>query len=724
MTQNTQIVAKLATTSLGRLRNFGVNVHVVDNPEFAGTFRSFLAPTDVILSRWFPGYRTTSLSGKDAEETVAILLSEAMMAEGALDRFRVLLSSPTVPSAVCGALFPRAADPIKARNMLLSEATVRTVVANALPTETDPLLVLAYTHVFLACLAHPAIDVVVSGDERKVVGRTENYVVGPLELRRALLIDALRGVFSDSRVNDAMRAIENSCTPQVLAEVVARMFRDLSRLIPEVMLKVEQLHCVLALVRDYIRQPETLSPGVRARPELSQLANYANMITMATGDVRDVLPDGPAPALMASVTEQKEALAAVLRVLTTAPSMEVVPLVRFAEHFGYIPVTSHDGIRRGGVFYGFNGQATKMQVLDVRESQPGYTVLAEVPPEYVRVSGLAQSVSAALSEVSAHSSINHLIADELGRALSGEGGYLSPIVITNNISSLDVRLLAMAKAEAVGVGNSDEDSSTPATLVYACNPPGEFRMGAYAGSPEVTFLTDPLAVALYTAGREACEATPLPSRPQGLEAAVGHDYVYQGDVRPYLRRRIQREFAFSVPVTTTDRSVVNLRLVTRALSHLLPIQESDGDVSFYATVAEPGFDDELRNLLDVVLVYVAHTDPVISDRARSWLVERLYPLISHPIVANMASRARNEAVFAARLDLRANTAGHRELVLRSQFGVALAILTRFDKLTGAHVRAIVDAVPVSSLTTKAQLALASLPTSGRLADTLRRDGVA
>lgn len=700
------VLLSLAATATPLVRAVEIDERAVTGLD---EVREFHKPTDILLSRWYPGYRVTSLVGKDAEETVAVLLAKAFQAPGALAEFRGMLSSPVIPRTVVATLFPRASDPIKTRKMLLSEDAVRQAVASAVPS-SDPLLILAYTHVFLACLAHPSLDVVMMGEEKRVLAVASSLVVTADDLRRALLIDALRGVFSDARVSAAMRAVTEACTPAVLTDVLIRMFRDLSRIIPEIVHRLEQLDVAMALVRDYLRAPERLVSSVRVLPALAALASYANFVVAAVDQNQFKAVEGP-NSLAGSVAEQKAACEAVLAIVQSAPSMESVSLDSFAEYYGVAPISSTDGIKRGAVLYGYGGQTSKMDVYDRVETQPGLTRMSALPSEYARPVVLATAVTNALSTVGAHTSIAHLIADELATS-EWAGPSVNPWLVTYNVEALPLVFLAMARASVVALTGPEAGGAV--RLVFACPTTDQWGLRPLGATPQDSFFATPEALILYSMTGQATEPRPLPSRAQSIPAEVARDVTYVGEIDEFLSTEVTQAFKLKVPVSTGPSGVTSLELQIDVLSPLLTRGLKPEDVG-YVTVREPGVDEEFQRMFEVALAYAGGAQELLADRAKSWLVEQLAPIVVHPETQRLAQRALNAAIYEQKLDVRAFRPAYRDMYLRACFGAALAVLSRFNKLDKRHVRRLIELVPISGLTIKAQLAMASMPAAGRLA---------
>jgi len=671
----------------------------------------FHKPTDVLVSRWFPGYRVAILSGPDAEEALALLLAEALAGEGALEEFRMLLSSPAMTTRVVAELFPRANQALPTRDYLVSEAFVHETVTRAMGAGAQESLIDAFSYVIVRVLTSGPLNMVQVSEEKRLVGIARSFALGYEEIRRLMLIDALRGVFSDSRIAEVGRALDSKCTPQVLADVLARMFRQISHVIPEIQLRLQQIDVALGCVRTWLRSPEDTPLALRAHGPLINLASVANFMAMA------VLESPIELASPASVEERKDACTAVLSTIQSSPSVEMMSLAGFSELVGCVPVTTADGTRRGAVLYGYHGQTARFDVVDVRKQGGGRTELALLSPEYARLSTISSVVNTTVGSIDALTSLVNIVADEIAREDRPQGGTeTSPYVVMFNVPSFDALVIAMHRADTVALARTDlgGDVPGPVRLILGCSKASQWRSRAFAATPEVVFLDDPYAVLLYTSAEQMVEPRPLPSRAQTIGAVVGRDMVYLGDtITELLNPSVQRAFNVDIPVFRGTAEPITLKLSIGLISHLLGWDKAKGvrarGDSFYAGVMEPGVDPAMKLLFDVALGYSNSTDKLLADRAKSWLVEYLAPLVTHPAVQGAAERALNEAVIEARLDLRTIQSSYKETVVRACFGTVLSVFARFNKLDPSRVAELITVVPVSGISVRAQVALASMP---------------
>lgn len=690
------------------------SVDLVDRDESLlrdDTIVNFTKPTDILVSRWYPGYRVTSLRGQTSEETIAILLAATLDTADSLASFRLLLTSPQVPARIIGELFPRAAVPITAKKVLVTETYVREVVRKAVGTQVAGTVVDAYANAIIQVLAHPSLDFVQLSPEQKVLAMSDTYVASVASIRRALLIDAMRGIFSDARANDTVRSLRDNTTPQVLAETIARSFRAAAHLIPEIQLRLEQLDVAVSLVGTYVREPALLGPQLQAHAPLGELASIANFLVAAVYD-QPIAASEFEGAFFASVPEQKDACTRILEIIRTAPSLELISLSSFAEMTGEVPVITSDGTRRGLVLYGSAGQETKMEVLDVAENGATLAISA-LPGEYAKATSLAPVINSSLLAVGNITQLANVIADEVTREVwAPESAPSAPVVATFNMHGADLIYVALHRANTVAISRS---ASGVVRLAYACTPASQWRSGVHAATPDTAFFTSPAATILYTSSGESIEPRSLPSRQQHLGALVARDTEYLGNIEPLLSKAIQREFSVTVEVKRGLAEPLSLQLDIGVLSHLLGFSAKTGAPArgdaYYATIAEPGVDTELCFLFEVARLYTDSEDGLLADRAKSWLVEHLAPLVVHPVTASIAQRALNEAVMTAGVDLRRMAGAHRDLVIAAMFGTALAILSRFSKIDPRLVQPLMKAVPLNGLSLKAQMALLELPRS-------------
>jgi hypothetical protein len=424
----------------------------------------------------------------------------------------------------------------------------------------------------------------------------------------------------------------------------------------------------------------------------------------------------------ASITETKEAFNNILTVIQSAPSIELVSLTQYAEYFGEVPVSSPDGIRRGLVLYKANCQTSKMEVADARKVSAGYE-LAQLSPEYVRSSGLAAPLSGSLLTTESMAGLANIVADEMSmtEVEVAEDCTFNPKLFAIQVTDDDLMLLAMAKSEAVAYVKASVyvgpvQPTAPLQLLFGCTVSEQWRMSTFASTPLMAFFLDPAAVIVYKSAMTATLSKPMPSRPQSLGLIPASDMVYanlnESNIEEYLLRQVERPFTLKVPLQSLSGETVIIDLEIMVLAALLgydPTTYPERSGAFYAAVREPGVDDETRMMLQIALAYALEGGNILGDKAKSWVIERLAPLMMHPAVQQLTTRSINASIIKQKLDARSMAPQFKELVLRSYFGVAMAILARFGKLDGDTAAELTRVLPITGLSVKSQLALAAMP---------------
>lgn len=677
-------------------------------------YLSFAKPVDVMVSRWYPGYRVTDLTGPDAEEAIALLLGAEMNSTDDLEDFRRLMSSPGRAAAVISRLFSRPGVPIKERKYVLTEP----IIANAVKAE---FLGAAGGDLSFAAQAGFAYAItrvlsakgwVAPAEQQRIVRTAKSLMVSASDLRRIIMVEAMRGIFSESRIVAATRALDSECTPEVLGEKIGDMFRQFAFSIPEIKLRLEQFDIVTEMIRLYCVRPELISNSLAAHPSLVTLSSMANFIVYAA-EMGVTSLSMPAFA----TDEIKTACNEILTVIQSAPSVEMMPLSRYADYFGEVPASSPDGFRRGLVVYGNFGQTSKMEIVDVYPKAMGVNV-AMVDPAYVGSSALAGPLSGSLLSVSAVTGLANVVADELASSplVLNDDGRLDPMLMTIQVNESDLILLAMARAREVAFTSSAP--SSPGTLavpklMFGCAVAEQWRTVVTAATPSIAFFFNPEEVIVYTSKMVQREPKPLPSRSQSVSAEIGHDRNYVGEFDDHLIPEISIPFRFTVPVSRGGATAPVLLPIEVSVMGILanadgtPVDRGD---AFYAAVREPGVDREVLTLLRLALAYAKLSQQDIQgDKARSWLIINLAPIMLHPAVRQLAERAVNIAVIRLGLDARRLAPQMREVHVKTMFGTALAVLNRFGKIDGDMVASLVSAVPTNGLSLQASLVLAQLP---------------
>lgn len=679
---------------------------------------TYATPTDVLVSRWYPGYRTVDLTGPGAEEAIAILLGDSIKTLEELASFQRLLGTPDIASAVILKLFARPFVPLKGRETVVSEELIASAVISVFSERSLPVTggaVPAYIHAITRVLSSKGL--VLMGETKRLIKVADSFVITVPDLMRLIMIESMRTLFSEQRINDACRMLDQNTTPQLMGEVIGAMFRHFSLSIPEIKLRLEQLDVVIRLVKVFNLRREELPTALEAHTSLRSLSSLANFIAFSVDQPLDTVA---MPS--ASLQELKDACNSIEVIVRSAPSIEAISLTKYAEFFGEMPSSSSEGTRRGTVIYGVRGQTSKMEVVNVVPQKMGSRV-ALVDPAYVRASSLASVLNGSLLNVDSMTGLASLVADEMSNGLASIASPLfeGPVLATIQVTPMDLTLLAMARAQSIAfVDAFDEqlpmrDPSMAArkvTLVYGVTVAEQWRSAVFAASPNMAFFTDPVSVIVYTSKMEARAPKALPSRSQTVGLSMSRDTIVLSDLNPMLVKDVQSVFSLKVPVKDPQGQTVMLSLEIPVLGALMTVPGvlADRGDMFYAAMREPGVDAELQTMLSIALAYAAlpGTD-TIGDAARSWLVMKFAPLMTFPQVAQLGHQAMNNAIIAAKLDGRRLGSQARELYVRAFFGTALAILNRYGKIGNNTVVDLVRSVPVTTLSTAATNVLSQLP---------------
>lgn len=715
--QNTQASAN----GSDRLPVFSKLTTAFDNvPALAGTVKAYTAedsavptdvqfiavvkPTDVVVSRWYPGYREVTLSGKDADEALAIQLASTLTTAGALANFRTLLVTADLPMEIIAKLFPRAGVPIKrGAAYLVTDKTVRKTVASSLATRgfNQPDVVSAYSFIVTRVLA--GLDLVQLSMTEKAILTMPAYAVNIDRLGSILLIDTLRGLFSEAHINTTMRVLSKDATPDIIGEAISRLFMSLSSTIHEIGYKLQQVEMVSSLVHFACVAPDALPPAMRGNADLARLAAMANFLVYASSKVVPVSPTG-------EIGEMREACKAVLTALQSAPSLEIIQLTKYASHFGVIPGAGTEGLNRGAVMYLALNQVSKMAIVDTQKAPDGLLAQA-IPGSYAPITGLSSEINRTMLQPTAMYGVANIVADELGASEFQLGD--APLLLTLGVSVEDLQYVALAKAQSVAIVGGDSEGPE---LVFMATVAEQWRQRVLAATNGTAFFTSPASIIAYEVAAQSIEPTPLPSRPQSLNVGDSTETVYRGDVAQHFTPDVEQSFELRLPLRgMPGKPDTMLTLEINTLGPILSALTPDGKLvdrgdAHYQAILEPGVDRDLRLLLAVVSAYAADGGDILSDRAKSWLVETMGDVMKHPAVRGIAERALAQAIFNAKIDGRKLQAQYRELVIKAMFGSALAVLARFGKIDMDLAVKLVKVMPVSSLTVRAQLGLAAVST--------------
>lgn len=669
-------------------------------------FVSIAEPTDVIVSRWFPGYRESDLSGKQADEAIGLQLAAHIRRVEDLEEFRRLLANPSVATDIITKALPREGIPVKRGVYLMSERKLSSIVKDALQAKGSTELSVQAAYGYIVHRVFSALELVQPGVTQKVVQTASSYAVNGRDMAKVIMIDGLRDILSEARINAAARQLSKDATPDVIADTLGHMFRQISMAIPEIKLKMLQMELVTDLIHMFHVNPDRLAPAMQANANLQQLASLANFTIFASGRVLTETPSAP-------ISEQREACQAILGAVQAAPSIEIISLKKYAECFGVVPGSAPEGLHRGAVVYMPLAQTSKMDIVDAYALPDGLE-LQMIPKSYAPVTAVASELNRTVLQAKTMEGVANLIADELG---AQETGLMDPpLLLTLGVSKEDLLYIALAKSTSVAFVK-EAGSSIP-TLIFAARVAEQWRQRVLAATSSVAFFADPASLITYSVGEASIEPRPLPNRSQTLQLSESMETIYRGDLSKYLTAKVEERFGMKLPMRGfAGQDPTALSLSVRVLGAMLgsdgegnaPVR---GDVHYMA-VREPGVDRDLELMLATICGYAEAGDDVLSDRAKSWLVEVLISIVTHPAVRTLAERAINKAFLDAKVDARSRAIQHREFVIQAAFGVAVAVLGQFEKIPQRLVTRLIapGVVPISNLTVRAQLGLASVQSS-------------
>lgn len=664
-------------------------------------FVSFHTPSEILISRHFPGYRMFDLSGKNADETMGLLLAHTLDSERSLETFRNLLASPDIAQSIISILLPRLSVPVKRGKYIMSEKMIADATATVLePRSHHANIVTAISHVMIRVMTH--MGLVLPGSEKKFVATSDSLAMTMSGLKKVIMIESLRDIFSEARITDGMRSLDSEATPNLIGEVVGKILRSASHVIPEIRLRLEQLDIVQSLIQHYYRSPESLTNTMRASSTLSTLASYANFLADAVNEQKIRLTK-------ANNSDMRDACEAILTILQAAPSIEAIPLSRYAEFFGTVPCSSTDGVYRGLVVYMPMAQVSNLDIVSSYKSAGG-AELSLVPNDYVPATILAGEIAKTITASESFTGLANLVADEI--ATRHIGVEERPILRTIGVDSVALIYLAMAASATTAVSKVD-DETRPFHLIYAVQVAEHWRTWVDASSPDVAYFSTPQSVLIYQSGSQAKIPSLLPARQQSIDLSANYDVLYQGDIMEHLSTEIERPFSFNIEMKgSASHKATTLRLRVTMLELLMGTDpDVDRGGAHFASVREPGVDRDVTIALSLAAAYASNAEDVMSDKAKSWIVEVLTPLATHPAVTRLAVRALNQAVIAEGLDARSFAPQYKEAVVRAYFGTMLSMMLRFDKIDEPIVEAVRKALPVNSLSVKAALSLATMPTA-------------
>lgn len=699
--------ARLADANRGIYRYSGST----DNLGTPSTIYNFTKPTDILINRWFPGYWSADITGKHADEAIGWMLAsnlatresaDAKSSADNLESFRRLLSTPSIAEGIIGALFPRQTVTAKQGRVFMTEDLIANVIAEQLAKrDAPPAVVTAYTHVIIRVLV--GLNMVTSKVERRIANTAPQLAVAVHELERMILMEGLRDVFSEARIAEVAKQIPMDAAPVVIGEELGIMFRNSAHVIPELMLRLEQLQMALTLVGIYLTDPSSLPLSVRAHRSLTMLASIANFADFFFTTQRPILPS-------AELGEMRAACDEILTLLSSTPSIEQIPLSTYASYFGVVPTASPDGLQRGAVIFRASNQQSRMDVVNSVPVKDGVR-LSLMSQAYIPPMTMARDVSNTLLTSDAMMGLAALAADEMFMEEFRFGD--APRLWAINADMDDLFYLAIAKSEIVGVARDQVRGS----VLFGVRVSDKWRMQVPSANPGLVYFEKPDDVILYTTGTDATMPASIPARPQGLDVSPLTDVIYVGaDLEGLLNRGVESQFTFGINVRIPGQTEdLMLRLAITPLGVLVGYSEHapNRGTAHYCTVREPGVDADVKQVLEIACAYAELTDPrarVLRDKAQSWLIETLQPLLTHPAVLRLAERAMVQAIKDAGLDGRTLGSQWREISTRLLYGTTLGILARFGKIDNDLANRLLAAMPIAALSARASLALATTPT--------------
>jgi hypothetical protein len=661
-------------------------------------FITFHAPTEILISRHYPGYRMFDLSGKNADEALGLLLASTVDTEDDLEEFRRTLASPDVAQTIITTLFPRVSTPLSRGKYTITERAIADVTGSVLGGRgSNPNVVTAIAYVITRILHH--MNLVLVGPEKKLARKDDSLAITMSSLKRVIILESMRDIFSEARIAEGAKRLDADSSPNIVGEVIGDLLRNSSHAMPEIRLRLEQLDIVQALIQHYHRNPAQLTNTMRASSTLSNLATYANFLADSVDSkfVRFATADN---------SDMREACNQILTIIQSAPSIESIPLSKFAEFFGLVPCSASDGVYRGLVVYMPLSQASKLDVVNVVDFASG-SELSLIPSEYVPITVIAPELNRTILSLDAATGLANLVADEISARVTDVGQ--KPILRTSGVSDVDIIYLAMAQSQMTGVVKTDDDSM-PFRLIYAVRVGEHWRSWIDAASPDIAYFADPQSALIYVSGATSQIPTALPARHQTLDLSASYDTQYSGDVEQFIEKDIQKPFFFDIVMENPGGDDIDLKLRINPLELLVGKSKMpDRGGAYYGIIKEPGVDRDIVMLLSLASAYARAESDVLSDKAKSWIVEVMTPLAAHPAITRLAVRAFNQAIVDNRLDARRFSTQYKQAMVKSYFGTLLGLMMRMGKLDDNIRDRLLKDLPVNSLSVKAALSLASMP---------------
>jgi hypothetical protein len=564
--------------------------------------RGHVSPNDIIIARDYPGTKMISLNGESADESVGLMLAAELTTRESLYGFSALLAQPTIAGSIIAILLPRANYAVRRGQYLIDENEVERVTTSVLAdlNETRRPVIAAFTHVMVMTLTH--LGLVMPSQEKRLTRVSKALVLDMDDLAKVILIDSMRDMFNAQRLAGISKELDQDAVPSVIANVISRNLRNISQLVPEISLRIQQLELAENVVMTYLANPAALPEVIQAYSTLHTLANFANFIVKSRN-----------PTIATRITEAnsdiKEALDNVLTVINSASSIDVIPLSKLKDYYGFVPASTA-GLYKGGVLYTTSGQQSKMSVYEALEER-GSVTLRFQPLEYSPVSKVADEINRSLMNPNAVKGLANIIADEMSAAPFDIGDR--PSLRTVGITDTELEMLALAMATSVSFNAPVNNAVATLIPVYGVTVAEQWLMHVSASAGAEVYFMSATTALLYAYGtlcantdNSEIEAQGLPSKHQSLEIPVFVPIKFVGDMNHLLNAEIQEAFTVRLPATLSfaGKEGVNLDLVLSMLPVLLPPPDVDGKINInplskvsYVTVREQGIDAYTSMLL-------------------------------------------------------------------------------------------------------------------------------
>lgn len=690
---------------LGLAKEGGFAAHAIGDVTALseGNFVSMVAPDAIITNKTAPGNHVLSLTGLTADEAIARLLSTSLNTSTAISDFNRVLATPSNVVSIVTKLMGRPDVPLKGRVQKLSEEAISAQVAKHLASKT---LEVRSAYSYVVSRVMEMRGYLTPSTPINVVHRSEQLVASYDDVKCALLVQSLRGVFDDARIKRMLETLEDSVTPALLAEMMGRLFREFSLALPLVARDVQRFEVSAFTVTEFLRSPSTFPLELSGNEAVQTLSRYANFIVAATSSA-----SFDPSAMSTSIAERKVACEHVLMAINASQMLETMSLTAFAALFHTVSAQGTDGGRRGLVLAQRAGQESSMTVVNaVKEN--GILKTSEVDPQCVRSSGLAPIVNASLASDVVFTGVINLLADNLRDLMDDINQPLAaPILWTYQVSDSDLIYYAMGKCSTLMIMAGDpSDPLKNVKFVYGVMVKTGWRMKVGASDGQEVFFGDPAAVCLYSADVIPVQGKSLPVRPQTIGTKIMKDVYFLESESRFLSETVQEAFRFKLNIRgESDPIQLSIPVLGRMLMDPSTGKANDTGDMYYASVREPGFDSEMRNMFAVFSHFLDSSDVVMKDKAASLLATALKSVMHNPVVLTVAQSALNLALVEAKIDMRTIQSQREHVLIRTIIGTALAFLQRFNKVTAAQLETIVAKMPVSSLTTEAQITLSTLP---------------